>query len=93
MSAMDMMLQNAMRLLIAHIPPGVMDDLAKTAQTGVQLKGTLERIEMRLAAIEQHLGITDASTGVNTDGRIHGSPDVDAGGNRNGVGPAIQEGS
>lgn len=96
MSGMDMMLQNALRLLLANLPPEVRDNLAKTAQAGVELKGQLDRIEAKLdrtelvmrsayaqlAAIRQHLGITDE--------RAITDATANAGGNFNGTRPTIQ---
>lgn len=40
-----MLLENALKLLIAKMPPDVMSNLANVAKSGIELKSQLDRIE------------------------------------------------
>lgn len=45
MAGMDMILQQAVNLLIAKLPPEAIEKVGQLAQTGIELKEQLDRIE------------------------------------------------
>lgn len=52
MSGLDMMMDSALKLLIAKLPPEVMGHIATLAQTGVGLKAQLDRLEAEIVELK-----------------------------------------
>jgi hypothetical protein len=63
MANMDLLLENALRLVIAKLPPEVFDKLAIMAKSGVDLKAQLDRIEEKVDFLTSKLGASNAGPG------------------------------
>lgn len=52
MNISESMLENIARILIARLPPDMVEKAGQVIQAGLQLQAQMDRIEVRLAAIE-----------------------------------------
>lgn len=73
MAGMDMVIENAVKLLMARLPPETTDQLVNLARTGVGLKEQLDRIEQGQAETKTILlALIEAIKGLQPKGLAHG---------------------